>query len=635
MLTDILKIFLVLLASAFVSKVAFLSLDQQLPIAILSTEGLLSLLWGLRLDAASAALTSLPIVFILFFARIFKYQSKTILKTFLVIGVLCLINATGVDAIYTQDASKHITYEIFTTGGSGLELIGTAFSSYRSYLLLSVLLCICVYAVIYRLDFFLKFSNTSNRTHLSIYLLVYLFVTVTIIRGGWSDAPQSPMSAYKIGDPDKAYLAWSAPYSLSYYFVQGKKKAIKNITKKPSENFIVTWKQLDSQKEQASLDNLKSANVVFVLLESWGATDSQAFSGGVNATPFFDNLRSKSFSTTALYANGYRTVQGLFASHCSFPNPNNGIIAGTHLQNFSYSCLPSILRERGWQTHFIQGSGKGIVGAFAQSIGFEYSYGKKDFNFEAPMNDWGYMDEGIYRFSLNLITDLQNKPNQKPFFVTINTGTTHSEFLSEGDNYAFGNDTVEHSRQSVIHHADSALQAFIEELNTKLTQPTLVVLMSDHTTRSSKEGIAKYSIPFLMYATDGSIPAQILNISAGQSDIGASILDWLNGYAPWFSGHSLFKENYRSTTNFVRENIFYWINHDRLIQIDLSNNSIKDCFIIQKNTYTIEKTNCLREVFQTQYQDALHFNGLTQHLLFSGESKNYRSMDALFGDKQL
>lgn len=638
MIVQLLKIFVILFVCAFASKVSFLSLDQQLPFSLLSAKGISSLLSGLGLDAAAAAITALPISLVLFIAYGFRLNIFRCLNALLMLGALWIINATVADAIYTQDANKHVTYEVFTTSGSGLGLIATAFSSYDLYLLLSLFLCIFFIVLIYRSHIFENNTRPMNvfkpnYFKMSFVFVIYLLVSLSILRGGWSDAPQSPMSAYKIGDPQKAYIAWNAPYSISYYLVKGKTKAVKNITQAPSKDLIATWQAIDAQKT-ASFDGIKHANVVFVLLESWSAVDSKAYAGGVDATPFFDSLRKKSLSTNAMYANGYRTVQGLFASHCSFPNPNGGIIAGTHLQNYSYACLPSLLRQQGWETHFIQGSGKGIVGAFAQSLGFEYSYGKNDYPFEAPMNEWGFMDDSIYRFSLDLIDELQNRADKKPFLVTINTGTTHSVLLPEDSDYVFGNDTTEHSRQSVLHHADASLQRFIEKLNARLKEPTLVVLMADHTGRVSSEGIAKNSIPFLMYATDGSIPAQTLNISAAQSDVGATVLDWLNASAPWFSGHSLLqKNNYLSAASFSRENIFHWINNNQLLEIDLANNSLEKCFHIKSDTFHLNQANCESESFQKQYQVAKQFNSLTQHLLFLGKTKNFHSMDKLFSQK--
>src|SRR5690606_33324566 len=145
-----------------------------------------------------------------------------------------------------------------------------------------------------------------------------------------------------------------------------------------------------------TMDRLKPANIILVLLESWTAADLQSYAADSNVAPFFDSLRAQSFTTTRMYADAQRTVEGMFSVFCSFPNPIGTGVAGTQLQTLPYRCLPRLLHEAGWQTHFVQGSGKGIVGAFAQSLGFEHSYGKTDAGFEGPLNKWGYMDEGVY-----------------------------------------------------------------------------------------------------------------------------------------------------------------------------------------------------------------------------------------------
>src|SRR5690606_1420783 len=212
--------------------------------------------------------------------------------------------------------------------------------------------------------------------------------SVTLIRGGWSDVPQSPMTAYRIGDPEQAKVAWNAPYAMTYYLGKGQKKAAHQVTAPPSQAGMAIVRQMVDVKAP-QLETLKSAGVILILLESWTAADLYSYAQRVDAAPFFDDLRGRSLTTSRMYADGHRTVEGMFSVLCSFPNPVGGGVAGTQLQGLPYRCLPQLLREQGWVTKFIQGSGRGIVGAFAQTLGFEYSYGKTDFDFEGQFNHWG------------------------------------------------------------------------------------------------------------------------------------------------------------------------------------------------------------------------------------------------------
>ncbi|ELP5729742.1 sulfatase-like hydrolase/transferase [Vibrio vulnificus] len=619
-LTSFFFLFVVALSSKFFALMTF----AQLPTELLSAQGIEALFFGLRFDATIATILTVP-TFLLTIPFLFiRRDSRFLIKGLLSLGVLWIVATTFSDAIYAKDASKHVTFELFTAQGVEGALLVTAFKSYWGTIAIgSFWLVICQYLLWKRipLGHLQRHRWYSNIT----FGFIWLLLSITIIRGGWSDAPQTPMRAYNIGNSEQAFIAWSAPYSITYYLANGDRAAIAKITQDPSAAQLAQWQTALTQSRPAQLTSLKQANVVMILLESWPAYDMQSYSGVVDTTPFFDELRQRTLTTESSYADGYRTVQGMFATFCSYPNPTNGIISTSQLQNANYVCLPHILRKQGWQTTFIQGSAKGKVGSFAQTLGFAESFGKHDYPFAAVHNEWGYMDGDIYRYSMQQIERLSQ--SSQPFFITINTGTTHGSYLPE-EEYAFGRDTPINERRSVMKHADNALRQFIPQLDDKLAQldkPTLVVLVADHTAKTVKGGFVKNAIPLAMYASDHSLPIKVLPISASQRDVGATILDWLGGYAPWFTGHSLLDDQYSGRASFAFGTGFFWLTKDYGIAINVKTGELAQCFEIGQDHVTKREIACETSAWaETLYQEASYYNAISQHLLFKGRSTDYR-----------
>lgn len=608
---------ILLFASAFLSKIVFLTITGSSPVSVWSSSGLYGLFWGIRLDFVVVSILTTLIALMHIISSKFSAFRKLPLYV-LIVSIVGIIVATMADAIYGMDTGAHVTFELFTTDDSKFGLLMTAFKIAPLAIVSALVLCSVLIVCVLHLD--KKIEQTtirfSSKTASISFILLLLF-TITVVRGGWSDAPQSPMNANKIGDSKQAYVAWSAPYSIAYYSLKGAKRAAIKFT--PDVPVPV-----DTSTSPFKLGELKQANVIIVLLESWASADMKSYAGDVDATPFFDQLRKQSLSAKAMYANGYRTVQGLFASVCSYPNPLSSTVAGTQLQTFSYQCLPDLLRGQGWDTHFIQGSGKGMVGQFAQFLGYTHSYGKEDYSFDALKNDWGFMDDGIYRFSLDKIRELEH--HDGPWMITINTGTTHDISLPDQVPFRFGNSTYEQTRRSVVYYADQELSRFIKKLNKLVTKPTLVVLEADHTKIGGNQDLSAFSIPFLMYATDGSIPPTLLNKTIAQADIAPSILDWLGGNIPdWFMGHSLLKpETLSNTAYFSQGEMVGWIDQNRFVRFNAYSGLAEQCAHVANDTISLQMTDCRSEDFPAILKQATTFTDLSQELLFSGKTTRFR-----------
>lgn len=605
MLNNLFKITGFIFVVLIVNKVAFLVSQPTSSLLSEFNTYLAALGWGLRFDLSALIILTLPIAIVLLFN-----PPVIILRILIVLNVLWISLTTLSDTVYLLESTRHVTFEVFNSEGSIAGLVLTLFTQYLTYSLLAILLIVLFSYLAFKLR--LDNNKKSKVIIRSSVFVIWLLAGITIVRGGWVDSPQSPMSIFNIGDNQKAMIAWSAPYTISYYLIDGQKYAAKKITSEPTEaeKQLVISTIADRNKQFQAPQ--KQANIIVVLLESWRSIDLLD-----EVAPNFLAQKSQSLSTQHFFANGYRTVEGIFSTFCSYPNPINGGISGTQLLSFEYQCLPHLLKDYGWQTHFIQGSNKGIVGSYAQSVGFEYSYGKNDYKFEGVENNWGFMDDAIFQFSLDIIE--QAKP---PYLITINTGTNHDENLPAGVDYKFGKETSSERRLSVTHDSDKAVGKFIKNLEKVLTEPTLVVFVADHTVGVSEPLLKRNAVPFLIYANDDSIKPELKPINAGQFDIAPTIIDWLGGNVPWFVGSSLLADEYQGFMNYSYGTTIGWIQDNVLINFDAANTeNSSDCYEIQSENLEVTPTTC--EPYKSQKDFAKAFTKYTQSLLFSGQTKNY------------
>jgi phosphoglycerol transferase MdoB-like AlkP superfamily enzyme len=619
MILSLVKIVVMLALLSVVSKVTFLGWYEINHSDTSLLEFLKAVVWGVRFDlTVSMLLTGLSLLVLTPFAYFKRIYQGSFHIWLFACGAWIIFSTMG-DTIYLSQANRHVTVDLHLGKGMEFELLSTVVTQF-SGLIVAAVVMLMVFAALLR-----KFPQQiifSRRWYQSASIaLVFVFAVVTAVRGGYSDKPQTPMYAYKIGDVNHARIAWSAPYAITYYSLIGEDKSGHRWTPEQNSQQMADLRAKVNPESKTKLNELKQYDVVLVLLESWTAYDMQSYGSDVNATPHFDKLREQSLSTEAFYSNGFRTVEGVFATMCSQPNPVGGSVAGTRLESMPYRCLPQLLKERGWETSFVQGSGQGMVGAFAQSLGFSDSYGKFDYPDKGQdQNYWGYMDDGIYDFALDKLASAGDAPQ----FVAINTGTTHDSYLPNESDYVFGDETEDQTRRSVLHHADQSLGRFVERLKAHTTRPTLLVLVADHTMVGAKNDLRHVSIPFLIHGMNLDIPTGTLPFSASHKDIAPTVVDLLGGQVGWFSGQSLLAKDYQEGADFTVNNQFYWLANNKMIRINAESGQKEACYRVGNDTVSLKSIDC-SESKRTKgmYENGLNYLLYSQQHLFDGSTARY------------
>lgn len=610
------KVFVLFYFSTLTLKATFLYFNFDYFEDLGEGDILYSFFWG-GFDLAVAA----------FFAFAFLVINYLLLNRFsrlvLVLLQVTLISMQLSDMLYFADAHRHTSYEVssflttpFALMTQGANIFFNSGKMLPIILTIGLLLLLCTQLNV-RIE---RIEGKRGFLLLPVELLVILLATVFFLRGGVSNLPLSPSFAYVIGDGKKAMLSLNGAYSTIYSIISANNKLEKVAVNQDMGSLSHLYA---NDKLTLNINNIKDYNLVFVLLESW-SQENQISPDGQLVTPFFQQLKAKSFSADLMIAGGHRTTEGIYSIFCSSQNPLGKSIANTQLESLDYECLPEILKRKGWDTRFFQGSHKNTsgVGSFAQAIGFEKSYGKKDFNSDKTQfgqNAWGYYDQDLYAFTLDQVEN----SIKEPFLLGINTNTTHDISLPKGVEGAFTDGSLLSSKLNVLRFSDQALAGFFTKMSSMtFDKPVVYVFVADHTAGFTSSNLSEYAIPFLLYSAGHEKMGTTFPAITSQRDIVPTVSSILDINIPWSAGRDLF--HIRPSTAFAE---YYhngnlgWLTGDYLTEINLVTND-RRCYLWRKDFLLKQTVSCAEDV-DVKVRDALTFTRVQQDLLFSGKTQDF------------
>jgi len=587
-----------------------------------------AIFWGIRFDLASAAFFSFfsgLIIWLMAKVRPKKNLAITLLVVMLIIQMSLQIG----DTMYFAESGRHVSYEMRDafTDASGLFL--TAIKNHTLFIVFSYLLALLILFISVRLAKrvlpYLAVTPRSllkNRNGLRVF--ISLLLTVIFLRGGITGLPQGVIYAFKIGDPQQAVITMNGAYSVVYGAI--------NSSKEISELPITLPAGTDLQQLMPSLyphppvvttvdpSLLKQYNLVFILMEGWPADFMSAYGYQPDTTPFYKELKQKSFAPLGVIAGGNRTTEGIYATFCSQQNPLGKTIAQTSLQNNHYQCLPSMLKKLGWHTAFFQGTHKDTsgTGAFAQSLGFTESFAREDMtDTRYSHNNWGVHDPDIYDYVLKKLDTMP-----KPFLIGINTNSTHDIQMPDGVKPFFGDATSLQKHQSVLYFSDQSMKEFFNKIKHKpYYKNTIFVLMSDHTHDQHKSLAAQYFIPGIIYA-ENIVPVKTVPRYVSQRDFSPTILEIMGLPASdSFAGKSFWRN---------RDDVYFadyfsagtigWVSGQSIVETSITRPGDRHCYSIENGLLNAQTKDCDAQD-RSHSLESLVFTRYSQDLLFSGQTK--------------
>lgn len=551
-------------------------------------------------------------------------KSKKILFSILFFALSGILAS---DLMYFSESSRHLGYEINELGQSGLGALFMAWTQHTTFMIFHSLFQIFViYGILTNKNFLAKSLNFSPRAFLFRFLILVVFIVTS--RGGLQMIPIKPEFAYQAGNNHMATISLNGAFSALYESIHS--RDLKPLSL-PFPDNGESFQNLYSESKNSEVSTkISKRNIVVVLLEGWSLKYLSSYNGPTGNTPFLDSYIKSGLSTEVMLADGHRTTEGIFSSFCSYPNPLGKSVAQSQLQNFNYNCLPKILKKLGWETSFIQGSLKETsgTGSFAQSIGFNKSYGKEDISQNKwGKNYWGKHDGDIYDFALEKMALAK-----KPFFIGINTNTTHDNVFPSNWEPKLSKNDESLVRADLINYADDMLGKFVAKTQKKFPD-SLFVVLSDHTSHVGGDIFGEYAIPFVIFGK-GVSPKLVDSISS-QKDLAPTVSSLLGldyGLTKHFTGIDLTKSK-QSFALIYHQGSFGFSQGKHFSSISFSSDipNQKNYLWDSTSKKLIENKNSEPKL---QLESFFSFIHTTQKLLFSGKTTEFEKTSPQYIEKK-
>jgi len=225
-------------------------------------------------------------------------------------------------------------------------------------------------------------------------------------------------------------------------------------------------------------------NVLLILIEaaSGAYLPSVATAEGVvSATtmPKLDELAQHHILFTHVISHQRQTNRGEYGILCGdYPKLLTDQSKMTEqVYGAARRCLPSVLRDEGYATAYIQSAPLGFMlkDQFMKKAGFEELVGDPWFERSYARTDWGVDDKAFFEQSLGRVVELHEA--ERPFFATMLTVGTHHPFTFPDTA------TVEGARsrqERAFRWADDSLAEFLTQLERRgVLRDTVVIITSD------------------------------------------------------------------------------------------------------------------------------------------------------------
>jgi arylsulfatase A-like enzyme len=304
----------------------------------------------------------------------------------------------------------------------------------------------------------------------------------------------------------------------------------------------------------ASAAGLGRANVVVVVMESFGAEFSRLYGSSRDWTPNFDRLAQQGTWFSQVYASGTRTVRGLEAITASLPPiPSKSILrrpGSEHIATWG-----RIMADNGYHTSFLYG-GYGYfddMNHYFGENGFQV-LDRRDIDHVRFENIWGVSDEDLYDKALAFF-DTETSAG-RPFFSVIMNTSNHKPYTFRPG--VPGVPEEGGGREAGVRYADFAVGRFLADAAARdWFEDTIFVVLADHGARvygEAKIPMASYRIPWMVYAP-GRVPVRRVDALAAQIDVVPTVMGMLGlPYRAPFFGQDVFAMSSAQRLVFVNHN---------------------------------------------------------------------------------
>lgn len=437
----------------------------------------------------------------------------------------------------------------------------------------------------------IKLKGLFSQTGIFILLMG---IGLILGRGGFQLKPLRVIHAAKYTSAKNIPLVLNTPFTIMKTVGVKSFRVYKYYDKEKLDSIYSPILEYDNSE-------IKHANVVIIILESFSREYIGALNKGSGYTPFLDSLMENSLVFTRAFANGKRSMEAMPSIIAGLPALTDIAYITSQFSSNKINSIAGILSNEGYYTAFFHGGKNGTMGfdQFANIAGFNNYYGMNEYPHESDYDgNWGIYDEEYLQYFAQKMSEFQ-----EPFFTSVFTLTSHHPYeIPEKYKGKFPVGTL--NIHESIGYTDYSLKKFFESAKkTDWYNNTLFIISADHTAQAEssyyKNKLGNYAIPIIFYHPSDSAFIGKSNIIAQQTDIFPTIMDYLAYDEPFICfGNSLLNNSTdHFTVNYIN-GIYQIIKDDYLLQFDgnkpIAFYDIKSDSLLQNNL--IEDTAKLQEL---------------------------------------
>lgn len=554
-------------------RVIFLAYHYKKALELPSSLWVASASHGLPMDISFAAyILGIPTLLMMFTGQRWDWYRKTLsVYTTIIVAIITLLTVTDLELFrawgFRIDATS---LHYLETPAEALASMGAAPVWQLVLLLIGLVFLVNrILQTIVR-----RITGSFRRSPLFYTIPAFLVMAGSLIipiRGGFQLAPMNESAVFFSDKSFANYAAVNVPWNYMRSIISegySNENPFKYTGDAEANATVAELYKVNGTTEQI-IDTVGKKNVLVIIWESFTAKAVGSLGGLKGITPQFDQISKEGLLFTNIYASGNRSDKGMVAILSGYPAQPTTSIIKIPKKTASLPSLPTIFKERGWQTSFYYGGETEFANmkSYFLQQGFDRIIDKNEFDSKDMNSKWGAHDHVVFK---RLMHDLDQE--KQPFFSTIFTLSSHEPFEVPTKTVIAGNDP-EHLFLNALHYTDGSLGAFLREAKTKpWWKNTLVVIIADHghpLPETRKDKPSEFHIPMLWLGGALTAAPARINTLASQTDLAATILNQMHlpsGTFAW--SNDIFKKGRQDFAYFAFNNGLGWMRPDGFLVRD-------------------------------------------------------------------
>ncbi|NDW08854.1 LTA synthase family protein [Dysgonomonas sp. 520] len=517
------KTYLIFVLLFVIQKVVFLVFHWQQS-SLTGAGDWFSVMWkGLPMDFSTGGyLVLIPLIILVISLFTVKHLKQILNVYFMIVSALVSIIFLSDVVLYSYWGFR-IDSTVFAYITSPAEVVASiSIIETIGILLIMILLSFGQYFILRKLIVD-RFPDEPSKSKVvqSVVFVIIMALMIIPIRGGISTATMSPGSVYFSNNMFLNHAAINPVFNIFYSLKLSTdfSKQYRFMDDKEAHDVFADLMHYEPSDTIPQLLNTDRPNIVFIVLESFGAKILEPLGGEKGVAPNLNKLTEEGVFFRKMYANSFRTDRGLVSVVGGYPAQPTMSILKYFNKMQTLSSIPGSLVENGYNGSFLYGGDLD----FAQMQSFIIAQKvtditkDKDFPVSERLTKWGVPDALTFE---RLANDIQ-KEDEEPYLKMFLTLSSHEPF--DVPTKRFEDDYL-----NSVYYTDSCLGIFMDNLKkSPKWDNTLVILIPDHDMRYPKT--LDHSSPdrhdvFMLWLGGAVKQPMIVDKACSQVDLAATLL---------------------------------------------------------------------------------------------------------------